>query len=38
MALINSDLSSRRPARKVLQKIGDSQQVTLEIMREIADK
>ena len=38
IALINSDLSSRRQIREASQKIVDSQQVALEIMGEIADK
>ena len=38
MALIDSDLPSRRQIREALQQIDDAQQVTLEIMVEIADE
>ena len=38
MALMDSDLPSRRQIRDASQKIDDAQQVALEIMGEIADK
>ena len=38
MALMNSDLPSRRQIRKALQEIDDEQQVALCIMSKIADK
>ena len=38
MALVDSDLPSRRQIREALQQIDDAQQVALEIMGEIADE
>ena len=38
MALMDSDLPSRRQIREASQKIDDAQQVALEIMGEIADE
>ena len=37
MALMGSDLRSRRQIRKTLQQIDDVHQVALEVMSEIAD-
>ena len=38
MALLDSDLPSRRQKREALQQIDDAQQVALEIMVKIADE
>ena len=38
MALMNSDLPSRRQIKKPLQQIDDAQQVALEQMVKIVDK